>query len=85
MDIKQIIDYISDEYSKGNKDPYKKLYSFCVRVWRNEHKQKVAEYNQKYQKKIRINLNKNKIIKNKSYIPDNNKNKSYKDSLGIFD
>lgn len=67
LTIEQIKEFIELEYTQGNKEPYKQLYSFCVRIWRKENKDRVAIYNNKYQKSI----------KNKSYSLNKVKNKSY--------
>ena len=87
MDINSIIDYISNEYSKGNKEPLIKTRSFICRVWRNEHKQKVKQYNKDYQNKIRKLLNndsEDKNIKKTSYNKEDIKKSSYNDPLNIF-
>lgn len=62
--LNKIKEYISEEYQKGNKEPYKKVLSFCMRIYRNENKDKVAIWNSTYRK--RINLTSNKKDKNKS-------------------
>lgn len=58
--INKIKDYISEEYQKGNKDPYKKVLNYCIRIYRNENKSKVAVWNANYRDKKRINLNEKK-------------------------
>lgn len=51
MNIQEIKDYIQDELSNGNELPYKKIYSFCVKIYRTLHKDKVRVWNSRYRKK----------------------------------
>ena len=65
MDIEQIKKWLEEELSKGNSEPYKKLRSFCNRLYRLENKDKVALYNQTQYSKIKKHTEKD-TIKNKN-------------------
>lgn len=51
MDIEQIKKYIEEELTKGNEIPYKKLRSFCNKIYRFKNKDKVSVWNSNYNKK----------------------------------
>ena len=48
METKKIKDWISGEYHKGNKTPFKEIYRFIVRLYRFENKELVKEWNKNY-------------------------------------
>ena len=69
MRIEQIKQFISEEYSKDNKEPYKELKRFVMSIYRNENKQKglIKLYNDNYYKsKKSLKNNTNKEISKKS-------------------
>lgn len=71
--IDKIKNYISEEYQKGNKEPYKKVLSFCMRLYRSNNKDKVAVWNATYRKRINLISNKKEIIKRINLQKDDNK------------
>jgi hypothetical protein len=54
MNITQIKQYIEEEISKGNEQPYRELYSYCVKIYKHMHKDKVKDWNNNYYNKIKI-------------------------------
>jgi hypothetical protein len=57
MNITQIKQYIEEEISKGNEQPYRELYSYCVKIYKHMHKDKVKDWNNNYYNKIKIKGN----------------------------
>ena len=60
MDIDLVKKWIEEELSRGNSEPYKKLRSFCNKIYRHLNKDKVALYNCEYYKKIKKHTENNK-------------------------
>ena len=52
MDINKIKYWLEDELSKGN-PIYKKVLSFCIKLYKLENKNKVAVWNANYRDKLR--------------------------------
>ena len=49
--IKNTQEYILSEYSKDNKQPYRSMYNFLMKLYRDTHKQIVKSIQLKYNKK----------------------------------
>lgn len=60
MDIEQIKKWLEEELSKGNAESYKKLLSYCMKLYKFENKDKVALHNSSYYDKSRVTLNNKK-------------------------
>lgn len=60
LNIEKIKQELQEEYTKGNKKPYRELLAICMRIYRFENKDKVSLYNIEHYKKVKINLNKKK-------------------------
>ena len=52
MNIQNIKNYLEDELSKGNPS-YKKVLSFCIKLYKLENKDKVSLWNSNYRDKLR--------------------------------
>ena len=88
MDIDKIKQELEKEVSAGNLNNYKKLYSFCVKIYKTLNKDKVHLWNDNYNKKCKGNPsnkeNNNIIHKGNPSINDNKLIKDKGNPLDIF-